>query len=71
MDADLLVVGLGQDLTKIALQGTYEAPMGAVGASLDKLLLHHVAESSVKAFVDRIASAVEEVAMAGGGGAEA
>ena len=61
MDADLSIVALGDDRTKLALQGNYQPPLGAVGATLDRFLLHHIAESSVKHFLDRVAEAVTTV----------
>lgn len=61
MDADLSIVALGADRTKLVLQGNYQPPLGAVGATLDRFLLHHIAESSVKHFVDRVAEAVTAV----------
>jgi hypothetical protein len=65
MDADLSIVALGDDRTKLVLQGNYQPPLGAVGATLDRFLLHHLAESSVKHFVDRVADAVSAVVAAG------
>ena len=61
MDADLTVIALGQNLTKLALQGNYRPPLGPLGASIDRFALHHVAESSVKHFVDLLAAAITEV----------
>lgn len=59
MEADLVVAGLGPDLTQLALRGSYRPPLGAVGQALNRAMLHRVAEASVKAFVDRLAEAVE------------
>lgn len=61
MDADLTLVALGDDRTKIALQGNYRPPLGPVGTTLDRFVLHHLAESSVKHFVDKIVDAVAAV----------
>jgi hypothetical protein len=55
MDAELVLVSLGPDLTQISLHGTYKPPIGAVGRALDKMVFHRYAEASVKDFVDRIA----------------
>ncbi|MGZ4104722.1 MAG: hypothetical protein ACXVQ6_06335 [Actinomycetota bacterium] len=59
MEADLIVAGLGADLTQISLRGQYEPPLGAVGRALDRALLHRLAEASVKGFVDRIVHSIE------------
>lgn len=60
MEADLLVSAMGEDVTHLALRGTYRPPLGQVGEVLDRALLHRVAELSVKTFVDRVAEAVAE-----------
>ena len=65
MDADLSIVALGDEKTKLALQGNYEPPLGAVGATLDRFLMHHIAESTVKHFVDQVAEAVTTVVSTG------
>ena len=59
MEADLVVGGLGTDLTQLALRGRYRQPLGSFGRAIDRALLHRVAEASVKDFVDRLAEAVE------------
>jgi hypothetical protein len=60
MEADLLVTSLGPEVTHLAFRGSYRPPMGPVGAALDRVLLHRVAELSVKTFVDRLASLLSE-----------
>ena len=58
MDADLMLATLGPDATQLSLQGSYTPPMGAVGRALDRMLMHRVAQSSVKGFVDRVAASI-------------
>ncbi|MDH3261718.1 MAG: hypothetical protein OEM84_12205 [Acidimicrobiia bacterium] len=58
MNADLTVARLGPDMVQIGFSGSYDAPGGSVGQAIDEALLHRIAESSVKGFVDRIAEAV-------------
>jgi hypothetical protein len=58
MNADLTVARLGPEMTRLGFSGSYEAPGGSVGQAIDEALLHRIAESSVKGFVDRIAEAV-------------
>ena len=60
MQADIVVARVGTELTQIALRGSYRVPLGKVGAAIDRTLLHRIAEASVKAFVDRIASSARE-----------
>jgi hypothetical protein len=54
MSADLEVVALDGELTQLTLRGRYEPPLGAVGRRLDRLLMHRVAEASVRSFLDRL-----------------
>ncbi|MGZ8756068.1 MAG: hypothetical protein ACXW15_12870 [Acidimicrobiia bacterium] len=62
MNADLTVARLGPDMTQIGFSGSYEPPGGPVGQAIDGALLHRIAESSVKGFVDRIAEAADNIA---------
>jgi len=59
MSADMIFSAVGDDLTQVKFQGTYEPPLGSVGRLLDRAMLHRVAEASVKNFVDRIITALE------------
>ncbi len=55
MSADLEVAPLDGELTQLTLRGRYEPPLGAVGRRLDRLLMHRVAEASVRSFLGRLA----------------
>ncbi|MGA7987911.1 MAG: hypothetical protein WCB51_05875 [Candidatus Dormiibacterota bacterium] len=55
LSADLEVAGLGNDLTQLTLQGRYDPPLGAIGQRIDRLLMHRVAEASVRSFLSRLA----------------
>ncbi len=54
MEAELTVADLGDSLTQVQFQGTYQPPLGSVGRILDRAVLHRFAEVSVKDFVDTI-----------------
>jgi hypothetical protein len=58
MEADLVIAELGSDITQLSFRGTYRTPLGKIGRALDRTLLHRIAESSVKKFVDKIASSL-------------
>lgn len=60
MLADLVVAPLGSTRAQLTFRGSYDPPLGPIGEMLDRALLHRVAEASVKAFMDRIASALGE-----------
>jgi hypothetical protein len=57
LDADLTLRPAGE-LAVLRLDGTYRPPLGAVGATLDRALLHHVAHATIRAFVRQIAGAL-------------
>lgn len=58
LDADLLISHVGSNQTKISLEGTYEPPLGSLGKVVDRVMLRKVADSTVKAWVDRLADAL-------------
>jgi len=55
LDADLEIMPLGPDQVMLTLMGRYEPPLGAVGRSLDRLVLHRIAEACVRSFLHRTA----------------
>jgi hypothetical protein len=58
LDADLEVGPLGQDRTQLAISARYRPPLGVVGQAIDQVLLHRVAEATVKDFLDRVGQAI-------------
>lgn len=59
MDADLECAPFGANVTQITMRGRYEPPLGTVGRGIDRLLLHRVAEASVRSFLRHVALALE------------
>jgi hypothetical protein len=64
MDANLELGGLGQDRTQLAISARYRPPLGAVGRTVDRVLLHRVAEATIKDFLDRVGAAITNQAEA-------
>ena len=56
MQADLILTPIGEGVTRLSFLGSYEPPLGALGHILDRAVLGRVADATVKAWVDRIAS---------------
>lgn len=54
MEGQLTIADMGESLTQVQFQGTYQPPLGSVGRMLDRAVLHRFAEASVKDFVDRV-----------------
>jgi len=64
LDADLEVAPLG-DSTQLSISARYVPPLGKLGRLIDRAVLSRVAEATVKDFLDRVAFAIEEGALAG------
>lgn len=58
LDGDIELGALGDDRTQIAISGRYRPPLGSLGRAVDRVLLHRVAEATVKDFLDRVAAAL-------------
>lgn len=62
LEGELEVAGLGPHLTQLGLSARYRPPFGLVGESINRTLLHRVAEATVRDFVERVAVALRQVA---------
>jgi hypothetical protein len=62
LDGDLEFAPLGSLSTQITLMGSYDPPFGFVGRRADVMLLHRVAEASVRSFLARVARNLERPA---------
>jgi hypothetical protein len=52
LDGDLEFAPLGSMSSQITLMGRYDPPFGVVGRRADVMLLHRVAEASIRSFLD-------------------
>jgi hypothetical protein len=55
--ADLTLLPAGGQ-TKLVLAGTYRPPLDGIGAALDKIVLHHLAEATISSLLRRTAHAL-------------
>ena len=55
MDATFDVYALGAEETQIDFHGTYLPPLGIVGAAIDAVVGHRIAQAAVHRFVEEIA----------------
>jgi hypothetical protein len=62
LDGDLEFAPLGSMSTQITLMGSYDPPLGFVGRRADVMLLHRVAEASIRSFLTRLARTLERPA---------
>jgi hypothetical protein len=63
LEADIEIGPLGQDRTQLAISARYRPPLGAAGRAVDRVLLHRVAEATVKDFLDRVGEAITDQAV--------
>ena len=68
MEGSLDIAWLGRDRTYLSLGLTYEPPLGVVGRTADRALLHRVAETVAQRFLQAVAD--ELMVRAGAPGAQ-
>jgi hypothetical protein len=62
LHADLEIAPMGPRRTHLSISARYEPPLGVLGRTLDRAMLHRVAELTVKDFLDRTAAALSDAA---------
>ena len=63
LDADLKLTPAGEPATMLAVSGVYRPPLGGLGAGLDRVLLHRVAQATIRAFTHQIGAAIAHPAV--------
>lgn len=58
LNADLILTKRGTNRTTLTLKGNYQPPLGAIGRFADRAGLGHVAEATVRGWMDRLAEAL-------------
>jgi hypothetical protein len=64
MDANITLTTEDGEATQMTLTAVYRPPLGALGAGLDRVLLHKVATATVHSLMTNMASALEGIAPA-------
>src|SRR4029077_18998254 len=59
LDGDLEFAPLGATTSQITLMASYDPPLGFVGRRADVLLLHRIAEASIRSFLERVSRNLE------------
>lgn len=67
-DADIILSPADGGATRLALTGIYRPPLDRLGATLDRLILHRVATATIRALLERIASALTSSVPTSGSG---
>ena len=55
LDADMSLTPAGQHSTRLSLAGAYRPPLAALGAGLDRAVVHEVADVMVQSLLARVA----------------
>lgn len=58
LDGNLELAPVDEDRSTLRLNGAYRPPLATVGARLDQLLLHHVADATIHRLLQDIAAAI-------------
>jgi hypothetical protein len=66
LEANIELGSLGEDRTQLAISARYRPSLGVLGRTVDRVLLHRVAEATVKDFLDRVGRAIKDHAMTDG-----
>lgn len=59
LDADIEVSPIGPGRSEVALRGRYEPPGGAPGKVADRLVMHRLADATIRAFLSQLALQLE------------
>ena len=60
LDADLTLTPAGKQGCRLAVDGAYRPPLGAVGSGLDKAVMRRVVTATMRSFLSRVADAVAQ-----------
>jgi hypothetical protein len=58
LDADITLTPAAQHATRLALAGSYRAPLGGLGTGLDKAILNRVATATIRALLRNVADSL-------------
>jgi hypothetical protein len=66
LDADITLAPAGEHRTHLAFAGSYRAPLGRLGAGLDKAILHRTATATIRALLADVAATLTSPATMAG-----
>src|ERR1022692_666198 len=60
LDADITLTPVSPDRSLLTLDGVYRPPLAALGASLDRAVLHRIATPTARSLLSQIAESISE-----------
>ena len=60
LKAELMLAHVGQNLTRLTVQGNYKPPLGVVGKAADRAVLGRYADATVRNWLDQLAEALTD-----------
>ncbi len=60
LDADITLAPDGENAALLGIDGVYGPPAGAIGAAMDRALLHRIATATARSFLNRLADAIAD-----------
>jgi hypothetical protein len=58
LDANIVLIPVGENASQLALAGAYRPPFAAAGQGLDRVLLHRAASATVRSLLRRMAETI-------------
>lgn len=58
LEGDLELAPIGDEVTQVTLMGRYDPPLAGIGRTMDRLLLHRIAEACVRSFLTKVGEAL-------------
>jgi hypothetical protein len=58
LDGDIMLTLAGQQTTRLALAGVYRPPLRRLGSGLDRAVLDHVADTTIRALLRHLTDAL-------------
>ena len=60
LDADITLTPAGKRASLLRLAGVYRPPLGLLGTGIDRVILHRVAQATIRAFLSRLADSMAQ-----------
>lgn len=58
LDADIVLTPAGEHDTVLVVRGAYRPPLGPLGTTLNRAVMHRIAEATIQAFTRKIGDAI-------------